>query len=82
MLEEEWEKPIIHIDCAHHVDERYFSAAVGAKFGATSSPSQTECLRFKKWFAKNPNEIPKVMKYDPENPPIPHNDPVFNKWRS
>ena len=77
MLEGEWEKPLFHIDCAHHVDERYYSAAVGATFGDTSSPSQTECTRFKKWFSDNPDAIPKVAKYDPENPSIPHDDPFL-----
>ena len=60
----------------------YYSAAVGASFGATSSPSQTECQCFKKWFLENPNLIAKVVKFDSENPPIPHDDPLLNEWRA
>ena len=82
LLEQEWEKPLMHIDCGHHVDERYYSAAVGATFGATCSPSQTECQSFKKWFAENPNLVPKVVKFDSENPPIPHSDPLLQEWRA
>ena len=83
MLESEWEKPVLHLDCAHHVDERYYDAAVKAKFGdKTDSPSQTQCLQFKQWFAANKDKIPDVKTYDPENPPIPFDDPFLAECRA
>ena len=71
LLEQEWEKPLIRIACNHHVDERYYDAAVKAKFGdETTSPFQEECMRFWKWFDANRGKLPSMMTYDPENPPI------------
>ena len=82
LTEQKWGKPLIHLDCAHHVDERYYDAAVKATFGEkTDSPSQTQCLKFKQWFKANRSTIPKVVKYDPENPPIRYEDPFLVKCR-
>ena len=82
MLEEEWGKPLLHLDCAHHVYERYYDAAINAKFGEkTDSPSQTQCLCYKEWFAANRSSIPKVVKYDPENPPLKYDDPLLIEFR-
>ena len=82
LLETEWDKPLIRLPCAHHVDERYYGAAVGATFGEkTDSPSQTECLRFKKWYEENQAAIPKVIQYDPANPLIPYNSHFLRRCR-
>ena len=82
LTEKELGKPLIRLACAHHVDERYYDAAVKAKFGEkTESPSQTQCLAFKKWFAANEESIPDTIAYDPSNPPIPHDSPFLLRCR-
>ena len=82
LIEVALEKPLMRLACAHHVCERYYDAAVKAKFGTkTDSPSQTQCLLFKKWFAENRNSLPDRIIFDPVNPPLPFDDPFFRRCR-
>ena len=68
--------------CNHHVDERYYDGAVKATFGEkTESPSQTQCLAFKKWFAANKESIPSILEYDAESPPISVDNPFLIQCR-
>ena len=81
-LEMEKEEPLLHLPCSHHVDERFFDAAITAKFGTkTQSPFQTQCQHFKKWIADNKESIPATIKYDPENPLFPYDDPLLARCR-